>query len=87
MDNVDPEIWFDVAQTRDGTTATRQNRGFLNVEREEGRKRNEVCKNFWSQRVIDPWNNLPDTVKQAVSLDIFKNSIDNVRKRETNGQR
>jgi hypothetical protein len=56
------------------------------VEREEGRKRNAVRKNFWSQRVIDPWNNLPDTVKQAVSLDIFKNSIDNLRKRETNGQ-
>ena len=87
VDDVDPEIWFDVAQTRDGATATRQNRGFLNVEREEGRKRNEVHKNFWSQRVIDPWNNLPDTVKQAVSLDIFKNSIDNLRKRETNGQR
>ena len=66
MDDVDPEIWFDVAQTRDGATATRQNRGFLNVEREEGRKRNEVRKFFWSQRVIDPWNNLPDAVKQAL---------------------
>ena len=76
VDDVDPGVWFDVVQARNGAMATRQNRGFMNVERGEGRI--DVCKNFWSQRVIDPWNNLPDTAKQAVFFDIFKNSIDNL---------
>ena len=81
VDDVDPGIWFNAAQERDGATATRQTRGFMNVERGEGKINTEIRKNFWSQRVIDPWNNLPDTVKQANSLDMFKNGIDNLTQR------
>ena len=82
---MDPQIWFNTAQTRDGAMATRNNRGFMNVERGEGK--GEIRRNFWSHRVIDSWNDLPDAVKQATSLDNFKNSIDNLRAKETNGQR
>ena len=85
VDDVDPGIWFNSVQARDGATATRQTRGFMNVERGE-RNPKEIRKNFWSLRVIDPWNNLPDLVKQADSLDAFKNGIDNLRLKETNGQ-
>ena len=85
VDEVDPQTWFNPAQTRNGATATRQNRGFLNVER--GEATGEIRRNFWSQRVVDPWNSLPDSVKESASLDIFKNSIDNLSAKARNGQR
>ena len=85
VDEVDPQVWFSTTQTRDGATATRQNRGFMNVER--GVATGEIRKNFWSQRVVDPWNSLPDSVKESPSLDTFKNCIDNLLAKERNGQR
>ena len=69
---------------------TRQTRGFMNIQgshwtRGEGNL--EIRKNFWSQRVTDQWNNLPDEVKAAESLNYFKNGLDNVMFRGTSGQR
>ena len=84
VDDVDPSKWFTMVQGRGGATSTRYTGGVFNVERGEGR--GEVRKNFWSQRVVDPWNNLPDEVKTASSLDNFKNGIDNLRGRSTGGQ-
>ena len=37
VDNVDPGIWFNTAEARNGATATRQTSGFMNVTRGEGR--------------------------------------------------
>ena len=36
----------------------------------------EVRRNFFSQRVVDPWNDLPLTVKTASSVNNFKNLYD-----------
>ena len=47
----------------------------------------EITKNFWSQRVTEEWNNLPNEVKSADTLDNFKNGIDNVLFEGTRGQR
>ena len=33
-------------------------------------------KNSFSVRVINPWNSLPDYIKESKSLNIFKNSYD-----------
>ena len=68
--------WWHGAEKRDGAAATRLTRGHLNVKRGEGHT--ELRNNFWSQRVVDPWNALPDQVKQAESLNVFKNGIDNL---------
>ena len=76
VDDVDPSLWFHMDQPREGELATRQRRGHLNVKRGEGNT--AVRRSFWSQRVTDPWNGLPDQVKQAESLDAFKNGIDNL---------
>ena len=54
----------------------------MNVTLGEGRT--DMRKNFWSQRVVEPWNNLPDEVKQVETLDSFKNCIDNLSKRQNN---
>ena len=90
VDNVDPGIWFSMAEERDGAMATRQARGFMNVQgshwtRGEGNL--EIRKNFWSQRVAEQWNSLPSEVKAAESLNTFKNGIDNVMFGANRGQR
>ena len=36
----------------------------------------EIRKQFWSQRVVGPWNNLPTEIKHAGSLDSFKQLYD-----------
>ena len=78
VDDVDPGRWFNMAQTRGDAAATRHTAGVLNVERGEGWNRQDVRRNFWSQRVIEPWNGLPKEVKQAESVNVFKNGIDNL---------
>ena len=55
---------------------TRNSSGTFNVMRGEGR--NDFRRNFWSQRVTQPWNSLPKEVKEAESLNMFKNGIDNL---------
>ena len=74
-DNVDLDTWFRPAQPNDNGPTTRAASGHLNVMRNEGRT--EVRRNFWSVRVCDTWNNLPDLIKEQTSTNGFKNSLDN----------
>ena len=37
----------------------------------------EIRKNFWSVRVASKWNQLPDAVKSAKTVNCFKNGLDN----------
>ena len=37
---------------------------------------NSLKKNSFSVRVINPWNSLPDYIKESKTLNIFKNSYD-----------
>ena len=39
--------------------------------------RTRLRKSFFSNRVIQHWNSLPDDVVECASLNIFKNKIDN----------
>ena len=39
----------------------------------------EIRRNFFSLRVIDPWNNLPEEIKCADTLNRFKNLYDNFK--------
>ena len=89
VDDVDHSLWFTMARHREdgpAAEATRQSAGFMNVKRSEGRNEGMIRKNFWSKRVTDPWNNLPDEVKQAETLNAFKNGIDNLRQKQLNNQ-
>ena len=76
VDDVDPSLWFEMVEPRPGATTTRETGGVMNVKRSEAN--NAIRKNYWSQRVIEPWNSLPHEVKQAESLNVFKNGIDNL---------
>ena len=56
---------------------TRTATGALNVL-PPAQAMNEIRKNFFSQRVVEKWNKLPDLVKQADSVNTFKNRLDDV---------
>ena len=45
------------------------------MEKMEGRL--EIRKNFWSVRVANKWNQLPDMGKLAKTVNRFKNGLDN----------
>ena len=79
-DRVSPQTWFQICEELDDRRGTRARAGMCNVERLEGRL--EVRKNFWSVRVADKWNQLPDLVKTANTLDSFKNGLDNWTEKE-----
>ena len=74
-DRVDSNLWFDMANQREGATSTRQVRGHLNVDiPQPGRL--QMRRSQFSQRVALDWNSLPDWVKQAQTVDNFKNNLD-----------
>ena len=53
-------------------TQTRGN----SLKLEKGRCRLDVRKHYFTNRVINLWNDLPDTVIQAKTLNSFKNRLD-----------
>ena len=57
-----------------------------NVERMEGSSK--VIKNFWSMRVANKWNMLPDMIKSPDLANTFKNGLENWqnRRKEENGR-
>jgi len=68
--NVNESSWF----SRTCETANRLTRQFncsfnLNVKQFNS----NVRKNSFSVRVINPWNSLPDYIKESKTLNIFKN--------------
>ena len=75
-----PQTWFQTFAAQDGMIGTRARAGMFNVERLEWKL--EVRKNFWSVRVAEKWNQLPDIVKSANTVNSFKNGLDNWTERE-----
>ena len=67
IDSDDPEQWFTGADSR---RPTRQGDGkdwLMPV-----RTQHEYRRNFFSVRVIEEWNNLPDATKEAANVGQFK---------------
>ncbi len=67
---VDPNIWFEKA-SRDGVM-TRQAADLLNVKIPAARL--NLRKNFFSVRVCDKWNSLPNEIKNSENVKSFKTS-------------
>ena len=73
-DQVDASTWFCWPGQREDGVSTRAASGTLNVVRNEGRT--DIRKNFWSVRVCDTWNHLPDQFKAQNTTNQLKNAID-----------
>ena len=81
-DNVSPATWFQFCQPRDGEVSTRLTTGHLNVVPKKAK--GEIRRNFWSVRVTEPWNSLPNLVKRVETVNCFKNALDNLQGRGRN---
>ena len=68
--------WFTLAgqAPANDRTRTRCETGFQNI------KRIEVSRNAFAPRVVAPWNALPNDVKQAPTVNTFKNRYDDLLK-------
>ena len=73
IDNVDRKIWFSTYGDEATTMTTRLSNHPLNLKRQQISK-TECRKHFFSQRVIDDWNRLPDYVKDSKNISTFKSN-------------
>ncbi len=74
-DRVDALQWFNHTYTAE--RLTRRAADPLNLVR--GRSRLELRRNFFSQRVIENWNKVPEALKRARTVDAFKRGYKAVR--------
>ena len=88
FNNVNKEVWFDL-QSREESRATRTNTRIQDGEEirrpdvmYKPRSRGEIRSNFFTVRIVQLWNELPDEVKEAKSVIMFKNEYDRHVKQE-----
>ena len=75
-EDVNKGDWFTLAREGRRGVNTRITDGFLNLLKPELKKSLDLRCNFFSVRVVDPWNNLPNEVKEAETVNTFKNRYD-----------
>ncbi len=69
-EKVNPSCWFTMAS--DSERVTRQSADPLNIR--PGAPRLDIRRYFYSQRVVESWNNVPLHIKKSVSVTAFKNA-------------
>ena len=74
FDRVDPSQWFEIFEPQTEGVSTRNSMGAYNLVKPKYRL--DVRKHFWSQRVIDSWNQLPNEIKLRSSVSSFKTALD-----------
>ena len=73
LDDVDKSLWFQhVAETSE--RLTRQSADILNLKPKNSKL--ELRRNCFSSRVVNSWNKLPQDVKSAKNVIVFKNKYD-----------
>ena len=75
FDCVDSSIWFETVGN-EPSRQTRQSAYHLNLVRRQ--TRTDVRSNFFSNRVIEPWNRLPTELKESKTVNSFKDGLDNI---------
>ena len=73
-DDVHFSTWFQRLSDVENGANTRAASGYLNVK--QPTISNEIRRNFFSQRIVDSWNNLPDRIKKSDTVNSFKNGLD-----------
>ena len=79
FDNVDPNTWFQFKEhrpTRGNTCIDADGVERKKLTLEASVSHTEVRRNFFSNRVVGPWNELPEQVRCMGSVNSFKNAYD-----------
>ena len=85
IDDVDPSKFFSMSSTYH-SYATRQATNVSEIgfsttptwSLQKGQCRVDLRRNFFSHRVVNTWNSLPNSLKNAESVNTFKNRYDNL---------
>ena len=72
LDNVDSSTWFELLNNDQRVTRLRDDGCIL---ARQTVSRSEIRANFYSQRVIGPWNALPADIRNANTLPSFKSKL------------
>ena len=85
---VERDDWFDL-RSREMSRPTRANSTIEDGEERrkrdvlyEERAQKEIRKNFFTIRVVQAWNELPENVKEAESINSFKNRYDRWKEKQ-----
>ena len=81
IDNVDKSDWFELYGNTTNSHVTRLNKDPMNIRRRKIVK-TDIRSNFYSQRVIEKWNNLNSDIKNSDTLNQFKTKLDTILKNE-----
>ena len=83
LDNVEVGTWFQLAsdRSREGAVNTRQSRDITRLV--EGESHYENRRNFFSQRVPNRWNSLPQSTREQTTVLEFKAAYDGTTLRHT----
>ena len=73
--DVNLESWFTVTKVNEDTVNTRYKTGYLHLT-QPPQPKTDLRRNFFSHRVVNQWNQLPDSVKMVETINGFKNSYD-----------
>ena len=82
IDDVDYHTWFSKVEeqhqkTRQAVSISSDGNVVATDNLVKPKSRLDIRRNFFSCRVNDPWNNLPENVKRSESVDAFKMNYDN----------
>ena len=75
---LNPATWFESAASQRNTRSATDPMGIKKVY-----GKTELRKNFFSVRVIDDWNKVPQDMKQIAKSDVFKKSYRKLRATST----
>jgi len=75
FDRVDSSTWFETVGN-EPPRQTRQSAYHLNLVRRQAKT--EIRSNFFSIRVIEPWNRLPTELKESKTIKSFKDGLDTI---------
>ena len=74
-DDVNADTWFTMSKEKH-SRVTRNTENALIIAKPLARL--EIRHNFFSSRVVDPWNYLPESLKNSSSIDVFKAGYDSL---------
>jgi len=80
INRVDRRVWFEFVEDR-GERVTRLSVDFLNIKSKLSKS--ELRRRFFSNHVVQQWNNLPKEIKNAKSVGSFKSQYTQWKPRQS----